>query len=429
MAKYATQSFFDGEEGVVSLRVLVRKNGSVGETQIAVSSGSQRLDKSAQDTIKDWRYLPATVNGTPVDTWIPVNVVWALLTLRFNLSPEQVKNMSTYYPAASVRNHEVGGTIVRFLVTPNGTIAKVLVDRSSGYQRLDDATIRMVKSGFRFSPATLKTGETVGTWFRLEVRWALDGAIGKPDEPCFTALSATDADSVVQSCTQLLKVSNLTPYEKALAFKADARAHLFKHEFDQAIADLDAGIRFSPGFADLFLDRARAHVAKGQRDFALSDVDTAMQVEPLNYEPYLARALMYFNAGAMDQSLADFRRAMGLPTVNMPALFTSRCNFLTRIGRPQDGLADCDKSLGLNPRDKGALETRGHAYLKLGQYQRAIQDYDAALGQDEHLSGSLYARGIARLKLGDATGETDVTAAKAVNPYIGEDLVELGIAP
>jgi tetratricopeptide (TPR) repeat protein len=92
-------------------------------------------------------------------------------------------------------------------------------------------------------------------------------------------------------------------------------------------------------------------------------------------------------------------------------------------------LADCDKSLGLNPRDKGALETRGHAYFKLGQYQRAIQDYDAALGRDEHLSQALYARGIAKLKLGDTKGESDMAAAKAINPYIAEDSAELGIMP
>src|SRR5947207_5408670 len=181
MAKYARESFLTGEEGVVALRVLVRRDGSVGDSQIADSSGSPALDRYARDLVKDWRYQPATVDGTPVDTWIAVNIVWALQTLRFNLSLEQVKNMSTYYPALSVSRHEVGGTTVRFLVAPDGTIAKVLVDRSSGYQRLDDATVRMVKSGFRFSPAMLKTGETVGAWFRLEVDWALGSAVEKPD--------------------------------------------------------------------------------------------------------------------------------------------------------------------------------------------------------------------------------------------------------
>jgi hypothetical protein len=38
--------------------------------EVAASSGTPRLDKYAQDTVKEWRYVPATVNGAPVDTWI-----------------------------------------------------------------------------------------------------------------------------------------------------------------------------------------------------------------------------------------------------------------------------------------------------------------------------------------------------------------------
>src|SRR6266480_1599687 len=85
MAKYARESFLAGEEGIVTLRVLVRSDGSVGDAQIADSSGSPALDRYARDLVKDWRYQPATVDGTPVDTWIAVNIVWALQTLRFNL--------------------------------------------------------------------------------------------------------------------------------------------------------------------------------------------------------------------------------------------------------------------------------------------------------------------------------------------------------
>jgi TonB family protein len=96
MAKYARESFVAGEEGVVALRVLVRRDGSVGDAQIALSSGSTRLDRSAQDVIRDWRYLPATVNSASVDTWVPGNIIWAPQTLRFEFSAEQVRKLGAY---------------------------------------------------------------------------------------------------------------------------------------------------------------------------------------------------------------------------------------------------------------------------------------------------------------------------------------------
>src|SRR5262249_55879249 len=116
MAKYARDSFLDGEEGVVALRVLVRKDGSVGDAQVVISSGAPRLDKYAQDAAKDWRYEPGRVDGAAVDTWVSVNIIWALQTLRFDMSPEQVMNMATYYPRVSLARHEGGAVSVRFFV-------------------------------------------------------------------------------------------------------------------------------------------------------------------------------------------------------------------------------------------------------------------------------------------------------------------------
>src|SRR5262245_24871659 len=72
MAKYARDSFLDGEEGIVGLRLLVRQDGSVGEARITTSSGSLRLDAAAQDVVKGWRYVPATMNGASVEASIAV---------------------------------------------------------------------------------------------------------------------------------------------------------------------------------------------------------------------------------------------------------------------------------------------------------------------------------------------------------------------
>src|SRR6266700_8107449 len=186
MAKYARESYLAGEEGVVALRVLVRRDGSVGDVQIATSSGSARLDQSARDVVTDWRYRPATVNGAPVDSWVPVNIIWALQTLAFGLSADQAMNFGAYYPQASIRAREQGTSTVRFFVSPDGTVTKTVIEKSSGHVRLDDATMNMLKSGFHFTPGTLPTGESAGVWFRLAFTWALDST-GRPkdDDACF----------------------------------------------------------------------------------------------------------------------------------------------------------------------------------------------------------------------------------------------------
>lgn len=58
-----------GEEGEVRLDIQVRQDGSVGEVRLKKSSGSPSLDETAIETVKKWRFKPATLDGKPVDEW------------------------------------------------------------------------------------------------------------------------------------------------------------------------------------------------------------------------------------------------------------------------------------------------------------------------------------------------------------------------
>lgn len=58
-----------GEQGTVLLRVLVGPDGTARDVQVKKSSGSPTLDRSAQNTIKQWRFNPATIDGKPVEEW------------------------------------------------------------------------------------------------------------------------------------------------------------------------------------------------------------------------------------------------------------------------------------------------------------------------------------------------------------------------
>jgi protein TonB len=66
-------------QGTVLLRVQVRVDRTVAEVQIAQSSGSALLDDSALQTVRDsWRFIPARLNGVPVESWVEVPIRFIL---------------------------------------------------------------------------------------------------------------------------------------------------------------------------------------------------------------------------------------------------------------------------------------------------------------------------------------------------------------
>jgi protein TonB len=58
-----------GEQGEIRLSVLVDTDGRAVEVRITRSSGSTRLDQSALDAVRQWRFTPATEEGRAVTDW------------------------------------------------------------------------------------------------------------------------------------------------------------------------------------------------------------------------------------------------------------------------------------------------------------------------------------------------------------------------
>jgi periplasmic protein TonB len=67
-----------GEEGKVILRVSVNPQGSADSVEIKTSSGSQRLDESAQRTVRNWKFIPAKRGDTAVQSWVLVPIIFKL---------------------------------------------------------------------------------------------------------------------------------------------------------------------------------------------------------------------------------------------------------------------------------------------------------------------------------------------------------------
>ena len=78
------------------------------------------------------------------------------------------------YPASSVRNREQGTTVLNACVTTEGRLVDVHLSQSSGYPKLDEATVTWAKRA-KYKPAMFGDEALAVCNFRLEWVWTLNG--------------------------------------------------------------------------------------------------------------------------------------------------------------------------------------------------------------------------------------------------------------
>ena len=67
-----------GEEGRVLLRVHVAAGGTAKSVVLHKSSGYDRLDQVALNTVRKWKFVPARQGDKPVDAWVIVPIQFSL---------------------------------------------------------------------------------------------------------------------------------------------------------------------------------------------------------------------------------------------------------------------------------------------------------------------------------------------------------------
>jgi len=65
--RYPIESRRKREEGTVRLRVVISVDGKVKSISIAKTSGFERLDEAALDTVRKWKFKPGEQSGVPVE--------------------------------------------------------------------------------------------------------------------------------------------------------------------------------------------------------------------------------------------------------------------------------------------------------------------------------------------------------------------------
>jgi protein TonB len=67
-----------GEQGTVTLRVLVTREGRPASVSVERTSGSGHLDSAALETVKTWRFVPARQGRESIEAWVLVPIVFRL---------------------------------------------------------------------------------------------------------------------------------------------------------------------------------------------------------------------------------------------------------------------------------------------------------------------------------------------------------------
>lgn len=89
-----------------------------------------------------------------------------------NFVAAYLNNPPPQYPAVSKQRRETGTVLLRALVDPGGRAERVLIERSSGFSRLDEAAVEVVQKRWRFVPA--KQGDrAVAAWVLIPMVFEL----------------------------------------------------------------------------------------------------------------------------------------------------------------------------------------------------------------------------------------------------------------
>jgi tetratricopeptide (TPR) repeat protein len=229
----------------------------------------------------------------------------------------------------------------------------------------------------------------------------------------------------IEGCSAVIMAARDKGEPAVETLMARAGAYRLKGDIEHAIQDYTQAIKLDGKLAVAFNNRAVAYDFKGEYDRALQDLEQAIKLRP-SAQTYFNRGNVYLAKGQLDHAIDDFNQAIRLAPKFVPAL-ENRCWARAVVGILKQALADCNEALRLKPDNSATRNSRAFVFLKMTQLDAAVSDYDAALAANPNQAFALYGRGLARLKNEDPLGETDIAAAKAMQPDIGQEYSRYGI--
>ena len=233
------------------------------------------------------------------------------------------------------------------------------------------------------------------------------------------------------ACTAVIRDTSVPAERRAQAFFNRGMVRFQALEMTRAVMDFSRALRLDPNLAMAYYQRGLAHHENGAFDAAVADYDRALAISP-NFPEAVERRTIALSGQILKDFVTRIAQADAAIEAN-PAnatAYNNRCWERAVEGVELDrALADCNRSLELEPGNAQALDSRGLVNLKRGEYQLALIDYQVAtqLGPDE--AHFLYGRGVAKFQMGNATdGLADIDAALELDDTIARAYVRYGVA-
>ena len=179
---YSDEARSQGIEGRVAVEVTVATDGKAKALQIVRGLG-HGLDQNALVAVRDWHFVPATLNGRPIEATTRVDVEFSLKNAELNeliandmatrigpgvTAPQVVHRADPVYPPNITSPTPEGLVVLDAVIAENGIPHVIRVIRSLDWQ-FDEIAINALKE-WRFSPA-IKDGKPVKVRMNVAVEF------------------------------------------------------------------------------------------------------------------------------------------------------------------------------------------------------------------------------------------------------------------
>jgi TonB family protein len=173
---YPEMSVMTSEEGTTLLQVAIGADGVPTKTFVVQSSGSVRLDEAAIEHVNNtWRWNAPVIKCQPMAMETRISIKWDLHnTANTGPMPPSITMNTADYPAGALQRREQGITGLMVMVLADGQVSFTRVMQSSGFPELDAKSQEIIKTRWRWTPATLE-GKAVNTAMYVISVWKIDG--------------------------------------------------------------------------------------------------------------------------------------------------------------------------------------------------------------------------------------------------------------
>jgi|JI8StandDraft_2_1071088.scaffolds.fasta_scaffold27819_3 TonB family protein len=163
----------------LEIRFRVLASGELDATEVVHSSGDPAFDALAVDYLKSCKFSPAIVGGAASAGWGRF-APWQIERAREQrsrrpgtLSVQTCRPTALDYPVESRRLNEQGQARVRVTIDDKGQVLTVAVVQSSGFPRLDAATVSVLANCKTIRSWGLD-GKPAGGTFEVTFDWRLE---------------------------------------------------------------------------------------------------------------------------------------------------------------------------------------------------------------------------------------------------------------